>query len=122
MCGGGYARDDAHGDDGGGALTRTEGEEAGEYDILQGTLAATDNYTVTFVGAKLTITAPMSGNLGEEGHETEVTWELKSDAKGPLTLTISGAGATKSLATDETSPWDASADQGSDSRRAGTPL
>ena len=111
MCGGGYARDDAHGDDGGGALTRTEGEEAGEYDILQGTLAATDNYTVTFVGAKLTITAPMSGNLGEEGHETDVTWELKSDAKGPLTLTISGAGATKSLATDETSPWDASADQ-----------
>ena len=94
-----------------GALTRTEGEEAGEYDILQGTLAATDNYTVTFVGAKLTITAPMSGNLGEEGHETDVTWELKSDAKGPLTLTISGAGATKSLATDETSPWDASADQ-----------
>ena len=94
-----------------GELTREEGEEAGEYSILQGTLAASDNYTVTFVGAILTITPAMSGTLGEEGHETDVTWELKSESKGPLTLTISGTGATKSLATDETSPWNASADQ-----------
>ena len=38
-----------------GALTRAEGENAGEYDITQGTLKASDNYEVTFVGAKLTI-------------------------------------------------------------------
>ena len=40
-----------------GALTRAEGEAVGEYDITQGTLAASNNYSVTFVGAKLTITA-----------------------------------------------------------------
>ena len=40
-----------------GALSRTAGETAGEYDILQGTLKATDNYEVTYKGAKLTITA-----------------------------------------------------------------
>ena len=39
-----------------GALTRAEGENAGEYAITQGTLKATDNYEVTFTGAKLTIT------------------------------------------------------------------
>ena len=40
-----------------GALTRAEGEAVGEYDITQGTLAASNNYSVTFTGAKLTITA-----------------------------------------------------------------
>jgi hypothetical protein len=40
-----------------GALTRETGEKAGTYDILQGTLKANDNYTITFTGAKLTITA-----------------------------------------------------------------
>ena len=40
-----------------GALTRAEGEALGEYDITQGTLAVSNNYSVTFVGAKLTITA-----------------------------------------------------------------
>jgi hypothetical protein len=40
-----------------GALTREAGEKAGTYDILQGTLKANDNYKVSFVGAKLTITA-----------------------------------------------------------------
>jgi hypothetical protein len=38
-----------------GALARTEGENAGEYDITQGTLALSDNYTLGFTGAKLTI-------------------------------------------------------------------
>ena len=40
-----------------GALTRAKGEEAGEYAITQGTLKASDNYEVTFTGAKLTIKA-----------------------------------------------------------------
>ena len=40
-----------------GALTRAEGEDVGDYDITQGTLAASNNYSVTFTGAKLTITA-----------------------------------------------------------------
>ena len=38
-----------------GALSRVEGEEAGEYDIKQGTLSAGDNYSIVFTGAKLTI-------------------------------------------------------------------
>ena len=44
-----------------GALTRDEGKDVGEYDILQGTLKATDNYKVTYIGAKLSITrAPLT--------------------------------------------------------------
>ena len=41
-----------------GALVRAEGEAVGEYAITQGTLAASDNYNVSFTGAKFTITAP----------------------------------------------------------------
>jgi len=39
-----------------GALSRAEGENMGEYDITLGTLSA-DNYTISFVGADLTIQA-----------------------------------------------------------------
>ncbi len=38
-----------------GALTRTAGENVGTYPILQGTLALSSNYTITYVGANLTI-------------------------------------------------------------------
>lgn len=40
-----------------GALSRAEGENVGEHAITQGTLAAGSNYTLTFTGADLTITA-----------------------------------------------------------------
>ena len=40
-----------------GKLTRAEGENVGEYAITQGTLTASNNYTITFVPGKLTITA-----------------------------------------------------------------
>lgn len=39
-----------------GALSREQGTEAGEYNILQGTLSGGDNYEINFVSAKLTIT------------------------------------------------------------------
>ena len=39
-----------------GALTRNPGETAGSYPIIQGSLAATSNYTVSYVGGTLTIT------------------------------------------------------------------
>ena len=39
-----------------GALSREAGENAGTYAILQGTLAASTNYALTYVGADLTIT------------------------------------------------------------------
>ena len=38
-----------------GALSRAEGEDAGEYAIKQGTLTAGDNYAITFVPGKFTI-------------------------------------------------------------------
>jgi hypothetical protein len=40
-----------------GALTRVSGEAAGTYAIQQGTLSAGSNYSLTFVGANLTITS-----------------------------------------------------------------
>ena len=39
-----------------GSPARAEGENAGTYEILQGTLAASDNYILTYVPASLTIT------------------------------------------------------------------
>ena len=38
-----------------GELTREEGEALGDYQILQGTLAADDNYVIEYVGANLTV-------------------------------------------------------------------
>lgn len=40
-----------------GALTRSSGEDAGEYTIMLGDLSAGDNYAITFQGAALTIIA-----------------------------------------------------------------
>ena len=40
-----------------GSLERTAGENAGKYEITQGTLSANDNYTLTFTGAELTVKA-----------------------------------------------------------------
>src|SRR5204863_7338175 len=38
-----------------GGLTRAAGEDAGSYAITQGTLALSSNYTLTYVGANLTV-------------------------------------------------------------------
>jgi hypothetical protein len=46
-----------NGDQLSGSLTRTAGENVGSYAILQGTLAASGNYTISYVPANLTITA-----------------------------------------------------------------
>ena len=43
------------GDDFTGSLTRVAGEDVGDYAILQGTVALSANYTLTYVGAYLTI-------------------------------------------------------------------
>jgi lipopolysaccharide export system protein LptA len=45
------------GDSFGGGLARDAGGSVGQYDITQGTLALNSNYDLSFVGAKLTITA-----------------------------------------------------------------
>jgi hypothetical protein len=53
-----------------GSLTRTTGETAGDYDIVQGSLDAGSNYAVTFHGAKLTIQPATSLKLRPVGHAT----------------------------------------------------
>jgi len=67
-----------------GALSRVAGEDVNEYDITQGTLAASDNYSITFTGAKFTITKrPLT-----------ITAEAKSKVEGAqdpeLTYTVEG--------------------------------
>jgi hypothetical protein len=64
-----------------GALTRVAGENAGEYDITQGTVALNSNYNITFVGAKFTINGvivtvtPVSGQQAEigSGYKVQLT-------------------------------------------------
>ncbi len=51
-----------------GALTRAEGEDVGEYAITQGTLAASDNYTITFVAGTLTIKEDTSGGANGDAN------------------------------------------------------
>jgi hypothetical protein len=52
------AGDLVNGDQLSGALVRDAGETIGRYAIRQGTLAATANYALTFIGGNLTIDAP----------------------------------------------------------------
>ncbi len=82
-----------------GSLTRVAGTNAGVYAILQGTLTASTNYTLTFVGANLQITpAPLT-----------ITAQNKTKTQGmpnpPLTAVYSGFVAgegTNSLTTQVT--------------------
>src|SRR5205823_10828473 len=53
-----------------GALSRAAGENVGSYTIQQGTLALSTNYSLTFVGAQLTITYASTGMcFGDAGHQ-----------------------------------------------------
>lgn len=67
-----------------GTLTRASGEKVGTYAIQQGTLAASDNYTLIFKGANLTISKKA----------ITVTAEAKSKVEGEsdpeLTYTVTG--------------------------------
>lgn len=55
------------GDTFGGALNRDPGETAGLYAIVQDTLTAGSNYTLTYIGAHLLIGPAISGNTGAGG-------------------------------------------------------
>ncbi|HWB33953.1 MAG TPA: MBG domain-containing protein, partial [Candidatus Paceibacterota bacterium] len=84
-----------------GSLTRDAGETVGTYAIKQGTLAASSNYMLTFVGANLTITAaaPSTGTLTVT---TNVVGGSATASSFPLTLDgmaiTSGTATTTSAA------------------------
>jgi YDG domain/MBG domain (YGX type)/F5/8 type C domain len=63
-----------------GALTRAADESAGNHSILQGTVALTSNYTLTYVGANLNIT-PLAVTVTADA-KTKVV----GDADPPLTF------------------------------------
>ena len=71
-----------------GALTRAEGQTVGTYAIEQGTLAASSNYTLTFNGANLTITAKSVTSLTIE-LETS-TFSYDGTAKEPAVTVKDG--------------------------------
>lgn len=78
-----------------GALSRSSGEDAGTYAINQGTLSAGSNYTVTFVGANLTVG---KATLGISADAKSKTY---GDSDPNLTYVISGLknGDTSSVVT-----------------------
>ena len=61
-----------------GALSRAAGENVGTYAITQGTLALSSNYTITYVGANLTIIA-----AGHNGHRRRPGQGLRRRRPGP---------------------------------------
>ena len=78
-----------------GALERNAGEDVGSYAITQGSLAAGSNYTLTFTGANLTITArPVTlswstpTSFTYDGSEHSVTAQVSNAVNGDtFTLT-----------------------------------
>nr|WP_249139283.1 MBG domain-containing protein [Bradyrhizobium japonicum] len=52
-----------------GTLTRTAGEDAGDYAILQGGLSTGSNYTLSYVGGTLTIIAPLTSGYASSRHQ-----------------------------------------------------
>ncbi|MBR1881200.1 MAG: hypothetical protein IJ804_10725 [Prevotella sp.] len=81
-----------------GVLTRTEGENVGEYDITQGTLTAGDNYSISYAGAKLSISqkeatlAWSSTEFTYNGLEQKPTATVSNlVGNDQCTVTVSGA-------------------------------
>ena len=94
-----------------GELKRAAGENAGSYDIQQNTLAADDNYIITYIGAKLTVNpkaitaadVKLNGSFTYNGSEqtqqvtvTEgITYEVSGNQAtnaGNYELTVKGTG------------------------------
>ena len=94
-----------------GELTRNEGENVGTYAITQGSLSAGDNYTITYTGTELTVTAKtiteadvaLGGSLVYTGSELTqaitvadgITYEVsgnKATNVGTYELTVKGTG------------------------------
>jgi hypothetical protein len=76
----------ASGDSFTGVLAREAGTAPGIYNILQGTLSTGSNYTMTYVGATLTINPKITGNAGVGGAT------LKYNDGGLKTATANASG------------------------------
>src|SRR5207302_1061679 len=76
-----------------GALSRVAGENVGTYAIQQGTLALSGNYTLTYVGASLTITKATLTVTAD--NKTKVL----NAANPPLTASFTGFKNGETLAT-----------------------
>ena len=59
-----------------GAMQRVAGEEVGTYAINQGSLSAGSNYTITFTGAQLTITASTPDNPDDPNNPDGTTYQV----------------------------------------------
>ena len=99
-----------------GALVRTEGNNVGEYDISQGTLAASNNYTIAFTGAKFTITAAPLNITADNKSKTN------GDADPELTYTVTGLkyGESKEAVLEGSLTREAGEDNGSYAINQGT--
>ncbi|MBI2185846.1 MAG: MBG-2 domain-containing protein [Acidobacteria bacterium] len=98
------------GDGFGGELTRDAGETVGTYAIHQGTVALSSNYSLTFVGANLTVTRATLTITADDwtktygqtttfaGTEFTTNGLLNADTVTSVTLTSTGAAATATVA------------------------
>lgn len=76
-----------------GNLTRAVGEENGDYAISQGTLAASANYAVTFVGADFAITTPRTNTSSLVSVQTGITGTSTNTSSGSTTQAAQQVGA-----------------------------
>jgi len=84
-----------------GTLTRVAGENAGTYAINQGSLAAPSNYTVSFTGANLTITArPLTVTVSATSPISEgATVQATATSSYPTTGQVSWSASPSSVCT-----------------------
>ncbi len=83
-----------------GALNRVTGESAGDYSILQGTLTAGNNYSMSFVGANLTITAAPIQTLTITSSGSYDGWVLESAQASSKGGSLNATGKTFQLGDD----------------------
>ncbi|MBI1205279.1 MAG: hypothetical protein GC182_22475, partial [Rhodopseudomonas sp.] len=73
-----------------GALTRVAGEGVGDYDILQGTLAASNNYLLSYIGARLSVLAvPATADNGGDGGYATSQYGAPAGGQSPAIVNIS---------------------------------
>src|SRR5207302_4687031 len=86
-----------------GALTRAAGQNVGSYAIQQGTLALGSNYTLSYAGANLTITAKPLTVTADAKTKTygatvpSLTYQVTGLVNGDTSASFTGALATSAI-------------------------